>query len=62
MLGIVQPGDTLPVPYGWQRAGLPSTPVLSCQGCSCLFCMTGTFVMATFEDSVLLTLPCSVEH
>ena len=22
VLGVVQPGDTLPVPYGWQRAGM----------------------------------------
>ena len=21
VLGVVQPGDTIPVPYGWQRAG-----------------------------------------
>lgn len=23
VLGIVQPGDTVPVPYGWQKAGVP---------------------------------------
>jgi len=22
LLGIVQPGDSIPVPYGWQKAGM----------------------------------------
>ncbi len=22
LLGIVQPGDSIPVPYGWQKAGV----------------------------------------
>ena len=33
MLGVVQPGDTIPVPYGWQRAGvLPLLPTHTCHG------------------------------
>jgi len=23
LLGIVHPGDSIPVPYGWQKAGVP---------------------------------------
>lgn len=37
VLGVVQPGDTIPVPYGWHRAGTmlhmlfaPSQATLEC--------------------------------
>ena len=34
VLGVVQPGDTIPVPYGWQRAGTAAYTFY--QDCNCL--------------------------
>ena len=48
VLGIVQPGDTIPVPYGWQKAGLLSAMMLSIQ-CDCMYCVA----MAETHTSVM---------